>query len=215
VLAFAAGEAPGPTPLDWFAPSNWKQLDAGDVDLGGSGPVLVDLPGSTPSALAVALGKDGNLYLLDRDQLGGLGGALQVLPVASGEIINAAATYATARGRYLVFRGPGVGCPAGGGSLTAVRLVPGSPPGAEVAWCAGASGRGSPIVTTTDGTSEPIVWVAGAEGDGRLRGFDGDTGAPVVSAPAPGPTIRRFQSPIVSNGRLYLAVEGGLRAYYW
>jgi outer membrane protein assembly factor BamB len=215
VLAFAAGEPPGSAPVDWFAPSNWQDLDAGDVDLGGSGPVLVDLPGATPSALAVALGKDGNLYLLDRNRLGGLGGALLTKNVSSSSIINAAAAYTTARGTYVVFRGSGVGCPSGGGNLTAARLVPGSPPRAEVAWCAAAAGRGSPIATTTDGTSEPLVWVVGAESDGKLRGFDGDTGAPVVTGPAASAQVRRFQSPIVSNGRVYVAVDGGVSAYRW
>lgn len=215
VLAFTVGEAPGNAPVDWFAPSNWRDLDAGDVDVGGSGPVLIDLPGATPSALAVALGKDGNAYLLDRNRLGGEGGALQVKTVASGSIINAAAVYTTGKGTYLVFRGPGLGCPAGGGDLTALRFVPGAPPPIEVAWCASAAGRGSPIVTTTDGKSEAVVWVVGAERDGRLRGFDADTGAPLVAAPGSGANTRRFQPPIVSKGRIYVAVDGGIRAYVW
>jgi hypothetical protein len=215
VLAFPAGQPPGSAPADWFAPSNWHDLDQGDLDVGGSGPVLVDLPGATPSRLAVALGKDGNLYLLDRDRLGGLGGALLVESVSSDEIINAAAAYTTGKGTYVVFRGTGVGCPSGRGDLTAVRLVPGAPPRAEVAWCASAPGRGSPIVTTTDGKSEAVVWVVGAEDDGRLRGFDGDSGAPVLAGPAAGSTVRRFQPPIVSGGRIYVAVDGGVRAYVW
>ena len=54
---------------DYWAPTNWFTLDNSDTDLGGSGPVLVDVPGATPSALVVALGKDGNAYLLNRDNL--------------------------------------------------------------------------------------------------------------------------------------------------
>lgn len=214
VLAFPAGESVGAAPADWFAPADWRQLDDGDVDIGGSGPVLVELPGATPSALAVALGKDGKIYLLDRDHLGGEGGARAVKTVSSGPIINAAAAYATAAGTYVVFRGAGQGCPAGtAGDLTAVRLVPGSPPSAQVAWCADAAGRGSPIVTTTDGASEALVWVVGAEGDGKLRAYHGDTGARVFTGAAVGATVRRFQSPIVSAGRIYVAADGGVRAY--
>ncbi len=212
LLAFAAGQAPGAAPADWFAPANWRELDAHDIDIGGTGPVVVDLPGATPSALAVALGKDGNLYLLDRQHLGGEGGALRVAEVSSDEIIQAAAAYTTSAGTYVVFRGTGVGCPKGGGDLTAVRLVPGTPPTVEVAWCADSGGRGSPIVTTTDGNAEAVVWVVGAEGDGRLRAYDGDSGAPVLAPVAVGGTVRRFQSPIVSGGRVYVAVDGGLRA---
>jgi hypothetical protein len=67
---------PGPIftgdPSDYWAPTNWVQLDNGDVDLGGSGPLLVDVPGAMPSSLVVALGKDGNAYLLNRDNLGGI-----------------------------------------------------------------------------------------------------------------------------------------------
>ena len=67
---------PGPifsgNPSDYWAPTNWLQLDDGDQDLGGSGPLLVDVPGATPSHLVVAMGKDGNAYLLNRDNLGGI-----------------------------------------------------------------------------------------------------------------------------------------------
>jgi hypothetical protein len=55
---------------DYYAPSNWAALDRGDVDLGGSGPLLVD----TGSAkYVVALGKDGSAYVVDRTNLGGIG----------------------------------------------------------------------------------------------------------------------------------------------
>jgi hypothetical protein len=60
-----------------------------------------------------------------------------------------------------------------------------------------------------------VVWVIGAEDDERLRGFDGDSGAPVVAGPAAGAKVRRFQPPIVSGGRIYVGTEGGVRAYVW
>jgi hypothetical protein len=216
VLAFTAGDLPGTAPLDWFAPANWKELDDGDVDIGGSGPVLVDLPGATPAALAVALGKDGKAYLLDRGRLGNIGGQLAVSTVSSEEIITAAAAYAAGGATYVVFRGAGVGCPAGqSGDLTALRLVPGAPPRAGVAWCAREGGRGSPIATSTDGSAEGVVWVVGAEGDEALHAFAADTGAGIGAPVAVGATVRRFQSPVVSNGRIYVAADGGVRAFVW
>jgi hypothetical protein len=39
-------------------------------------------------------------------------------------------------------------------------------------------------VTTSDGHSDPIVWIVGAEGDGRLHGFRGDTGEPLFAGEA-------------------------------
>jgi hypothetical protein len=72
---------PGPvfsgSTTDYWAPTNWQSLDSGDVDLGGTNPIIVDVPGATPSALVLAIGKDRNGYLLDRANLGGI-----IAPVA-------------------------------------------------------------------------------------------------------------------------------------
>jgi outer membrane protein assembly factor BamB len=184
-----------PQAADQFQPSNWMALDDADVDLGGSGVVLVN-------DLAIALGKDGNAYILDRAHLGLLSAPL----VSSSVIITAPAAYTTANGTYLVFHG----APAGGcsGDLTAVKL-----PGASFAWCAQQNGRGSPIATTSDGRSDPLVWAVGSEGDDRLRAFDGDTGALVFTSDAMG-EVRRFVSPIVSGGRIYVAGDGRVYAFH-
>ena len=58
VIRLGAGPVFSNATADYFAPTDWKALDAGDVDIGGSGPLLFDLPGATPSKLAVALGKN-------------------------------------------------------------------------------------------------------------------------------------------------------------
>jgi hypothetical protein len=59
------------TVLDLFTPDDQQSLDAGDVDFGSGGVlVLPDQPGSIPH-LAVAAGKDGNMYLMNEDNLGG------------------------------------------------------------------------------------------------------------------------------------------------
>jgi len=220
---WADGEAvirlqPGPTfsgqPADYFAPADWRELDATDTDLGGSGPVLIEVPGARPSSLVLGLGKDGNAYLLDRTNLGGIGRPLAQRHVSQGPIINAAAAYRTAAGSYVVFRGRGIGCPAGqSGDLIALRIAAASPPSIGVAWCASARGRGSPMVTTTDGRSEAIVWSVAAEGDNRLRGFDGETGQPVFNGGGPGDQmsfVRRFQTPIVAKGRIVVAADDQL-----
>jgi len=93
-----------------------------------------------------------------------------------------------------------------------VRISATAPPKLETAWCAQAGGTGSPMVTTTDGHSESIVWTIGSEDSQELRGFDGDTGKPIVSAPGGG-QFNRFVSPIVGKGRLYVAGETGVYAF--
>ncbi len=57
--------------LDLFTPSNVGSLDQSDSDFGSGGVmVLPDQPGSTPH-LAVAAGKDGNMFFMNEDHLGG------------------------------------------------------------------------------------------------------------------------------------------------
>ncbi len=56
-----------------YSPFNWCTAGSNDIDLGASGTVAIDLPtgaSATPRLLAVG-GKQGNLYLLDRDKLPG------------------------------------------------------------------------------------------------------------------------------------------------
>lgn len=215
ILRFPAGTALPDAPADFFAPPDWKDLDAHDTDLGGTGPIVLDVPGTPPARLVVGLGKDGKIYAVDRTRMGGIGGALASATVSSSSIINAAAAYTTVQGTYVVFRGAGTGCPEGrSGGLTAVRIRPGPPPSVTTAWCAPLDGRGSPMVTTTDGRSEAVVWVVGAEGDERLHGFDGDGGAAVAGAGGEAlGRVRRFQTPILAGGRIYVAVDGGVRAF--
>lgn len=57
--------------LDFFTPSNVADLDKADLDFGSGGVLLLpDQPGSTPH-MAAAAGKDGRLFLMNREQLGG------------------------------------------------------------------------------------------------------------------------------------------------
>ena len=55
---------------DYFTPFNQKVLDAKDWDLGSQGPVLLPAQAGAHPHLLVVAGKEGKLYLLDRDNLG-------------------------------------------------------------------------------------------------------------------------------------------------
>ena len=65
IIRFQPGPIFSGDPSDYWAPTNWLDLDGSDLDLGSSGPLLVDVPGATPAHLVVALGKDGNAYLAE------------------------------------------------------------------------------------------------------------------------------------------------------
>jgi outer membrane protein assembly factor BamB len=202
---------------DFFTPDNWRELDARDADLGGTNPVLVDMPGNA-SQFVLALGKDGHAYLLDRDNLGGIGGSLANEVVSRRPIRTAPATYLVAGAAFVAFQGPGSHCPAGqyAGDLTVLRVTGGDRPTLATAWCAAVRGAGSPIATTTDGHSEPIVWMVGAEGDNRLHGFKGDTGEPVFAGGGPNEAmvgLRHFQSMIATDRRLYVGADDRIYAF--
>jgi hypothetical protein len=201
---------------DFFSPANWANLDQHDTDISGSGPLVIDAPAMTPSALLLAQGKDGNLYLLDRGNLGGLAGKpLGTLHVLGGEISQAGAWATVGGDTYVVVRpnqgGNGVGCPTGSGDLVAVKLDPSAPSKMSVAWCADAQGEGSPIITTSDGSQDAMVWVAGAEGSNKLHAWDLRTGAVVFNGGAASDQVsgvRHFSTVLAADGRIVVAGDG-------
>jgi PQQ enzyme repeat len=209
IIQFQSGPIFSGLTNHYWAPTNWKTLDGGDTDLGGSGPVIVDVPGAKPERLVVALGKDGNAYLLDSTNLGGISTPLAQSHVGSGSIIQAAAAYHTSQGTYIAFRRTT-------SQLTVFRITATSPPTIATGWTVSQSGRGSPFVTTTDGTNDVIVWVVGSEGDQRLHGYDGDTGNPVYTGGGANELMagaRRFNTGIAARGRIYVANDGKVYAF--
>ena len=206
-------------PQDFFAPSDWYALDEGDADLGGTSPIPLEISSTGgPQALVLALGKDAHGYVLNRNNLGGIGGSLVSETVAMRPIRTAPAAYPAPDGVYVAFQGEGAHCPntRRDNDLTVLKISAGSPPSLATAWCGAFSGAGAPIVTTTDGRANPIVWILGAEGDERLHGYRGDTGEPLVTSGGRGEAmsgLRRFQTLLAAGDRLYIGADGRLYAF--
>jgi hypothetical protein len=206
-------------PEDFFTPTDWRTLDSRDADLGGTNPLLLDVPSARGvQPLVLALGKDARAYLLDRNHLGGIGGSLASGIVATRPIRTAPAAYSAGEGVYVAFQGYGAHCPDSrrGDALTVLQIRAGSPPTLVTGWCSALRGEGSPIVTTTDGRSNPIVWILGAEGDERLHGFRGDTGEPLFTGGRPQDAmtgLRHFQTLLAVGDRLYVGADGRLYAF--
>ena len=195
---------------DFFAPTNWHTLDLRDLDLGGTSAIPVNTP-VVPRVLA--LGKDGNAYLLNRDNLGGVGHEIAATKVSTGEIISAMATYPVSDAAMVAFstNGEGAACPKGqSGKLVMLKV---SPSAVATVWCATFNGLGAPIVTTTDGKSNPIAWVAGAQGDNKLYGFRGTDGKLLAAVAGGSAPIQGFQTILWANGRLYVAANGAIYAF--
>jgi hypothetical protein len=197
---------------DYFAPGNWQTLDDQDRDLGGTEaiPLNVDSASGKPAARVIAFGKDGNAYLASRNKLGGIGGQIGITSVSQTVIISAPAVYETPTTTLVAFTNfDGVAPCAGRNNLTMLKVAPAGTSPVSVAWCQTFSGNGSPIVTTTDGVSNPIVWVVGVEGDNVLHGFNATTGAVLFAGGGVEMNgLNRFQTLISANGRLYVAANG-------
>jgi outer membrane protein assembly factor BamB len=209
VFRFQPGPVFSGSTADYWAPTNWANLDQGDTDLGGSGAVLVDVPNANPSKLVVSLGKDGNMYLLNRTNLGGITAPVAQSHVSSSAIIQAAACFQTTNETYVVFCGNGA-------QLVATRITPASPPGIVSAWSASLGGRGSPFVTTPDGTNDFIVWGIGTDGDQRLHAFDAKTGAVIYSGGGANELMagtHRSNTGIAARGRIYVAADNRVYAF--
>jgi hypothetical protein len=74
ILQWTDDRANGLTLTGTYTPYNYCQAAKADIDIGSSAPIVVDLPAgtsATPRLLVLAGGKQGNIYLLDRDRMPG------------------------------------------------------------------------------------------------------------------------------------------------
>jgi hypothetical protein len=203
----------GPTwtgrPTDYWAPINWLGLDNTDTDLGGVSATVIDVPGAIPSQLVLALGKDHNAYLVNRNNLGGISAPGAQAPVSGINRGISAVTYHTILGTYFALHNDG-------NWIAAYRITRTNPPTIVSAWTATQNGRGSPWVTTTDGFRNPIVWVAGVQGDQRLHGYDGDTGIEIYSGGGANELMsgtRQWNTGIAARGRIYFSADNKVYAF--
>jgi hypothetical protein len=215
VVRFHNGSVFSGATADYFSPSNWAYLDQMDLDLGGTGPVVVDNPGTTPSSLIIAYGKSGVVHVLDRTNLGGVAAGATGGVVTTGQgvysaqptttqIRNGPVAYTTGGVTYTAFQ---ANCT--GGDLLALKFATSGTPSYTQAWCANSGSIGSPMVTTTDATgSNPIVWMSG----GSLSGWDGATGTQVFASTAIAlQNVSKWTTPIDVKGRIF--VGAGTQLY--
>ena len=211
IIRLQAGPIFTSQPTDYWAPTNWLSLDNSDTDLGGVSATVIDVPGATPSQLVLALGKDRNAYLINRNNLGGI-----TAPVAQANMVSgatnrgtSAVTYHTSQGTYFAFHDDG-------NAISAYKITAANPPTIVSGWSVGQSGRGSPWVTTTDGTNNVIVWVAGVGGDQRLHGYNGDTGAVIYAGGGANELMtgtRQWNTGMVARGRIYFGADNKVYAF--
>jgi hypothetical protein len=232
------------TKKDAYWPVRWKQMDTDDQDMSSSSVLLLNVPGATPANYAITESKDAHLYFLDSSKLGTPGAAGgEIIDLTLTSMNHSARTspvsYTTATGIHIaltVDRGPYMGCPAGStadGSLAALMgftVTAGSPAKVTQNWCTPIGGPSSqdqgtirnrstsPLVTTTDGKVNPILWVAGSTSQtgtnvpaNLLYGIDGETGAVLFKDKGGACTgIRQWTTPIAVKGHIVLGGDARL-----
>src|ERR1043166_7809960 len=215
IIKLRPGLAHSNSKKDYFAPSNWQDLDNSDQYLGGTEalPLNIAVSGQPSAKRVIAFGKDGKAYLVDRRDLGGIGGQIQTVQVANGAIRTAPAIYQTDSQTMVAFTNSGSShCSGSNVTMLNVAASGGSP--ISFAWCAKFSGGGAPIVTTTDGVAEPIIWVVGAEGDGLLHGFNALNGQTVFGGSGTSMSgLHHFQTILATRKRFYVAGDNNVYAF--
>jgi Abnormal spindle-like microcephaly-assoc'd, ASPM-SPD-2-Hydin/PQQ-like domain len=212
-------------PVDFFAPFDAQILDSHDADFASGGvTALPEEYFGTPAIphLAVAVGKEGYVYLLNRDSLGGIAQG----PGGSDDVVQRLGPRGGVWSRPGVWPGEGgyvyiptSGGAEGGGNLDVYKYGESGTGQPSLALVGSSSevfgwGSGAPLITS-DGTTpgSALVWIersSNREGaNGELRAYDPVpvNGHPVLRFAAPIGTASNYNTPGVGEGRLYVGTR--------
>ena len=203
----------------YFTPSDESTDNGSDLDFGSGGaPILLDLPvnGSNPTHLIIGGGKDGYLYLLNRDNMGGSGdsNAWQQITLpnpifATGAFWKSNFYLATVGGSLQAFSL----------SSSTAKLTPASNATSATFGFPGAT----PSVSSRPDNSNGIVWILDNSqyctpqspgcGPAILHAFDANNLATELwnstqgTGNAAGHALK-FTVPTVANGKVYIGTRG-------
>ncbi len=198
---------------DWFTPYNYSTLSSTDMDMAEGVLILPDQQGPFPHE-AIAVGKEGTIYVLNRDNMGKLcttctsttgdSQIVQELPKAVG--------YESGTPVYwngmVYFTGTGV--PALAYTLSNGKL---QVPAAAQSIQLNGSGHG---LITANGNANGILWFISGS---TLWALDAQTMKGIyTSDQAPNgrdkvPPLAHFASPIVADGKLFIGTQNSLVVY--
>ncbi len=193
--------------LNYFTPSIWNTLNNGDLDLGSGGLLLLpDQTGGTHTHLMVGGGKGAVLYVVDRDNLGGLASpdnAVQEIPEFDGGWIFATPAYYNGYIYYAPSGTPLEQRKVGYDSSTG-NYVSTTPLLSNRSY----SGKGESVFISANGSTNGLVWILRGNG---LDVYNATNiqGAPIFTenATVPNGNIScqntKFSLPMVVNGKAY------------
>ena len=207
--------APGLVVADQFTPFNKLQLDTDDLDLGSSGALVLPDEAGSPAHPHVIFtsSKEGRMYLLDSQALGGVqvgtdSGALASLPVLGSHATFGTAAYFNGSIYIAPENSPLMAFPVARASL-------GSSPSASTSTEHGNFGATPSI--SANGSSNAIVWAITADDGGRLLAYDASDLSGLYDSNARAsdqlPGYAEFSVPTIADGKVFAATGTGVAIY--
>lgn len=201
---------------DWFTPHDGVAMNVGDMDLGSSAPLLIDQPGAPHPHLVVSAGKNGTIYVVDRDSMGHLrdnddSQIAQSMPTALAEFVrcspafwNNTLYFSSLNDNLKAFKLTN-GLFSTTPSSKSLRLFPFPGPTPSVS----ANGTTDGVVWALQHSGGPAVLVAfeAANLDRELYN------SRQAGSRDQGPLSIRFATPVIANGRVYVGGRGEVTAY--
>ena len=203
---------------DYFTPYNTSSEDSADEDFGSAGPLLLpDLTdaGGTVRHLAVGAGKDGNLYVLNRDNLGQFNST-------KNNIYQPAIQLSTGENHSspVFFNNTVFLCPTNNAlkAFPVSQALLGTSPSSQSAHLFGSNGAVASI--SANGTSQGIVWALDWQA-GILFAYDaGDLAKELYDSNQAAGNRDHFSAvgghfitPMVANGRVYIGTKSSVAVF--
>ena len=196
---------------DWFTPYNYPTLSSTDMDMAEGVLILPDQPGPFPHE-AIAVGKEGTIYVLNRDNMGKLcttctSGDTQIvqeLPKAVGYESGTPVYW----DNMVYFTGTGV--PALAYTLSNGKLqVPAAAQSIQL------NGSGHGLITANVNANGILWFISGS----TLWALDAHTMKGIYTSDQAAnsrdkvPPLAHFASPIVADGRVFIGTQNSLVVY--
>jgi Legume lectin domain/Chitobiase/beta-hexosaminidase C-terminal domain len=211
------------TVQDSFTPSNQASLNGQDLDVAAGGILLLpDQSSGGHQRLLVQVGKEGKIYVVDRDNMGGYSTTsdnnVQEISGQTGGLWSMPAYW----NNFVYFWGTS-------NNLTAFSLTAGKLSTTPVARSSASSSfPGATPSVSSNGTTNGIVWALqtnafGSSGNAILRAFNAtsvgtelfnSTGTQSTTgiSNAAGPAVK-FAVPTVTNGKVYIGTQREVDVY--
>lgn len=189
---------------DWFTPYNFQFLGNRDLDMNDGVVILPDQPGPHPHE-ALAIGKEGTVYVLDRDNMGQFcatctTGDTQIVqeltklvgPQTGTPVVWNNTVYFTPQAR-----------PTQAYTLNNGQLV--TPAAVQTAQMVG----GGHAIITSNGNSNGVLWMING---GALWALDALT-LKTLTIQRAVPPLAHFATPIAADGKVFIGTQTSLEVF--